>query len=315
MKRSPPSGRFAAMRAGVAVACAFAVAAAPSAADSGNAAFGVMVHYLPDRQSVRGMVDIDVEAAADALAAMRASYLILTLGQNNGQYVAPNAALEALCPASVRQRPPRDLAMDLAQALNRRGIQLVLYLPFRAPQGDAYLMNCLGDRNEQQPPPQRFIAAWAAVIRDWSDRYGPSVTGWWFDGTYNTSGMTAADWNLLCGAALSGATSRWIAFNGGEGPARFSARFAPCQNMMAGELMHPGVSLKAPVSSMRFHVLTPLGDSWSTPSAPRFDARQIRQWIADAKSAQGSLTLDLPVDTGFRFLPSHVAVVRSATAP
>ena len=278
-------------------------------------AFGVMVHYLPDRQSIGEVGRFDVEAFAASLAEMRASHLILTLGQNNGQFIAPSSALEALCPRSARNRSPRDLPLEIGRALQRHGIALILYLPFRAPQADPYLMDCLGDISEQLPPPQRFIAAWSAVIRDWSDHYGPLATGWWFDGVYNTTGMTADDWGRLCAAARSGASNRWLAFNAGEGPARFSLKSAPCQNLMAGEYLQPAARLASPPSELRLHVLTPLGASWGRATAARFSAAQLRSWIADATAAGGMFTLDLPLDDNFHFLPAHVALVRSATAP
>ncbi|MDR6887260.1 MULTISPECIES: hypothetical protein [Variovorax] len=280
--------------------------------------FGVMVHYLPDKQSIADVGRFDAEALAASLARMRASYLILTLGQNNGQFIAPNAALELLCPGSLENRPPRDLPMEIGRALQRRGIALVLYLPFRAPQDDAYLMDCLGDVSEQKPPPARFIAGWTAVIREWSEHYGPLAKGWWFDGVYNTQGMSADDWNGLCAAARTGAPKRWLAFNAGEGPQRFGVKSAPCQNLMAGELLQPPAPSAASAASgagLAFHVLTPLGASWAQTTPPRFTAEQVRDWIADAKARGGLFTLDLPLDADFRFLPSHVALVRSATAP
>jgi hypothetical protein len=273
-----------------------------------------MVHYLPDKESIAQIRRFDVEAFAASLAEMRASHLVLTLGQNNGQYIAPNAALEALCPRSATNRSPRDLPMEIGRALQRRGIALILYLPFRAPQADPYLMACLGDVSEQLPPPPHFIAAWSAVIKDWSDHYGPLATGWWFDGVYNTSGMTADNWNTLCSAARSGASNRWLAFNAGEGAARFSLKSAPCQNLMAGEMLQPAAHLASPPSELRLHVLTPLGASWARPSAPRFSAAQLRDWIADANAKGGMLTLDMPLDNDLRFLPAHVALVRSASA-
>jgi hypothetical protein len=290
-------------------------AAAAPLAPPETQGFGVMVHYLPDRQSIAEIGRFDVEAFAAALAEMRASHLILTLGQNNGQFIAPNAALEALCPRSARNRSPRDLPLAIGRALQRHGIALILYLPFRAPQSDPYLMECLGDVSEQLPPPTRFIAAWSAVIKDWSQHYGPLATGWWFDGVYNTTGMTADDWGALCTAARSGAPTRWLAFNAGEGPARFSLKSAPCQNLMAGEYLQPAAHLTSPPSELRLHVLTPLGASWAQTSAPRFSAAQLRSWIADTNAKGGMLTLDMPLDPDFHFLPAHVALVRSATAP
>ncbi|QFZ85249.1 hypothetical protein GFK26_22035 [Variovorax paradoxus] len=296
-----------------------AVATRPNPPDArdvpGVQGFGVMVHYLPDKQSIAGIGRFDVEAFAAALAEMRAHHLILTLGQNNGQFIAPNAALEALCPRSAAHRSPRDLPLEIGRALRRHGIALILYLPFRAPQGDPYLMDCLGDVSEQLPPPPRFITAWSAVIESWSQHYGALATGWWFDGVYNTTGMAPLGWNRLCAAARSGAPTRWLAFNAGEGAARFALKSAPCQNLMAGEYLQPTARLASPPSELRLHVLTPLGASWAQPSAPRFSAVQLRNWIGDANARGGMLTLDMPLDADFRFLPAHVALVRSATAP
>jgi hypothetical protein len=289
--------------------------AAPQAAPVVPRGFGVMVHYLPDKQSIADVERFDVDAFAASLASMRASYLILTLGQNNGQFIAPNRALETLCPASARNRPPRDLPLEIGRALRKHAIALILYLPFRAPQADSDLMDCLGDVSEQEPPPARFIAGWSSVIKDWSDHYGALAAGWWFDGVYNTADMTASDWRALCGAARSGATHRWLAFNRGEGADRFSIKTAPCQNLMAGEFMNPPAQLAAPSSALTFHVLTPLGPDWGRPGPARFTAAQLHSWIAEAKARGGLLTLDMPLDGDFRFLPEHVALVRSATEP
>ncbi len=298
------------------IAAAWLLLCGAAAASATTPGFGVMVHYLPDKHSIADVGRFDVEAFAASLSRMRASHLILTLGQNNGQYIAPNAALEKLCPQSAANRPPRDLPLEIGRALRSRGIALVLYLPFRAPQSDPYLMDCLGDISEQQPPPAAFIGRWAAVIRDWSERYGTLASGWWFDGVYNTTGISAEGWNALCGAARSGGGKRWLAFNAGKGPERFAAKAAPCQNLMAGEFMHPPArpAVTTP-SDMAFHVLTPLGASWGQPTAPRFTAEQVRGWISDANARGGLFTLDLPLDADFRFLPSHVALIRSATAP
>jgi hypothetical protein len=276
--------------------------------------FGVMVHYLPDKQTINEIKRFDVESFAASLAEMRASHLILTLGQNNGQYIAPNSALEVLCPGSAKNRPPRDLPLEIGQALRSRGIALILYLPFRAPQEDPALMTCLGDVNEQQPPPARFIAAWSSVVRDWSERYGSLVSGWWFDGTYNTKGMTPAGWDMLCSASRAGGGNRWLAFNAGEGPQRFSLKSAPCQNLMAGEYMEPPSHLNAAPSDLTLHVLTPLAASWGSPTPARFSASQLRTWFSEAATARGLFTLDMPIDAAGRFVPAHVALVKSVTA-
>lgn len=294
-----------------------ASAAQPSSPSASNApvpGLGVMVHYLPDKQTIGAVLRFDVEGFADQLAQMRVSHVIVTLGQNNGQYIAPNSALEVLCPESARNRSPRDLPLEIGQALRSRGIAMILYLPFRAPQSDRYLMDCLGDVNEQQPPPQKFIAAWSSVIRDWSEHYGPLAAGWWFDGTYNTKGITAAGWEQLCDAARSGAANRLLAFNAGEGAERFSLKSAPCQNLMAGEYMEPPAHPVAPPSELMFHVLTPLTASWGREAQARFTAGQLRNWISEAATARGLFTLDMPVDATGHFMPAHVALLKGVTS-
>jgi hypothetical protein len=62
-------------------------------------------------------------------------------------------------------------------------------------------------------------------------------------------------------------------------------------------------------------VLTPLSASWGQVAPARFTAAQVRGWIADAKARDGLFTLEMPLDANFRFLPAHIALVRSATAP
>jgi len=275
--------------------------------------FGVMIHYLPEKQSVGEIRRFDVNAFASSLAEMHASHLILTLGQNSGQYIAPNSALEVLCPESVKNRPPRDLPLEIGEALRSRGIAMILYLPFRAPQFDKTLMACLGDISEQEPPPPRFIAAWSSVIRDWSEHYGPLAAGWWFDGTYNTRGVTASGWEMLCDAARSGAANRWLAFNAGEGPERYSLKSAPCQNLMAGEYLQPPAHFAPPPSELMFHVLTPLTASWAREAPARFTVQQLRDWIGEARVARGLFTLEMPTDNKGRFDPAHVALVKNAT--
>jgi hypothetical protein len=72
---------------------------------------------------------------------------------------------------------------DLYQALHKRAIRLMVYLPSRAPGGDKAADAALNwqngpNRNKefQQKRPQ--------IIREWSMRRGKKVSGWWFDGCY-----------------------------------------------------------------------------------------------------------------------------------
>ncbi|WPB55486.1 hypothetical protein [Xylophilus sp. GOD-11R] len=286
---------------------------AAAAEPARNPAFGVMIHYLPGRGEVRPWLKPEVEGLANALAEMRASYLIVTLGQNNGQYIAPNASMVALCPKAMVNEPRQDLPLELGRALAARGIGLMLYLPFRAPQADRYLMDCLGDVDEQSATSAGFIRNWSKVIGYWSAHYGPLLKGWWFDGVYNTSGMSGEDWRTLCAAANRGGRDRLLAFNSGEGLQRFQTRSAPCQNLAAGELLDVPAGLRAADAAPRFHVATPLAQTWGRPGPARWSSAEIRQRIADARAANGLFTLDIPLPRDLQIAPEQVALVRSAT--
>src|SRR5690606_3457276 len=80
----------------------------------------------------------------------------------------------------------RDLPLDLHQALAPRGIRLMLYLPCQVPNRDVRAQAAFGlDQGpKDQPIDSGFAHKWAEVIREWADRYGDKVSGWWFDGAY-----------------------------------------------------------------------------------------------------------------------------------
>src|SRR5262249_19121639 len=110
--------------------------------------FGVMTHYLADWQS-RGfnipmslekwndLVDhFDVEGLAAQVKSVGAGYHILTIGQNSGYYPAPNPTYDRLTGIKPTKCSRRDLISDMSEALHKRGLKLIVYLPSGAPGGD-----------------------------------------------------------------------------------------------------------------------------------------------------------------------------------
>ena len=139
-----------------------------------DAGYGVFVHYLGGGPDWNDRVNsFDVGRFADQVAQTGAAYLVFTLGQNSGYYCSPNATYEKYAGYQSGQRcSRRDLPMEIADALGKKGIRLMLYLPSRSPQQDEQAMANLNDVNEQQPAPQEFTRKWSEVIREWSLRYG-----------------------------------------------------------------------------------------------------------------------------------------------
>src|SRR5678816_2766465 len=155
-----------------------------------EARYGLMVHFLPQGPDWEKAVnEFDVNVFADDAKAAGAKYVLFTLGQNSGYYCSPNATYERYAGYREHERcSRRDLPLELADALSKRGIRLMLYLPSRSPQQDPKAMAGLSDVGEWEPAPQEFTRKWSEVIREWSQRYGRRVSGWWFDGAYNTRG-------------------------------------------------------------------------------------------------------------------------------
>jgi Thymidine phosphorylase len=145
----------------------------------GKAKFGVFVHYLGQGEEWNKRIDsFDVGRFAEQIAKTKAGYVIFTLGQNSGHYCSPNATYEKYAGYKRNQRcSKRDLPMEISDALAKRGIRLMLYLPSRSPQRDKQAMAGLGDVHERQPAPQEFTSKWSEVIREWSLRYGRKVSG------------------------------------------------------------------------------------------------------------------------------------------
>ncbi len=153
-----------------------------------EARWGVMTHYLADwiarvdkmemsAEQWNKLIDnFDVEGLAKQLKSAGAGYYLITLGQNSGYYLCPNSTYDSYVGINPSKCSRRDLVADLYEALNKRGIKLMVYLPSGAPGGDKIAKEKLqwqrgGYRNLQ------FQLKWEKVIREWSLRWGDKVAG------------------------------------------------------------------------------------------------------------------------------------------
>jgi alpha-L-fucosidase len=314
MKRvNAPVGRLfclvlAALLSGPAIA-----AAEDRAAWITEARWGVMTHYLADwiaEAEGRGktltveqwndLVDqFDVEGLAKQLEAAGAGYQVLTIGQNSGFYLAPNPTYDRLVGISPSHCSRRDLVVDLSEALRRRGIKLIVYLPAGAPARDKTAAEAL----EWHDGPHRnseFQLKWEQVIGDWSRRWGTKVAGWWFDGCYwpNTMYRTGEppDFASFAAAARAGNPDAIVAFNPGVVDRILS--ITPHEDYTAGEIndldrLMIRRAVAGKVDGARIHVLSFLGTTWGKGS-PRFSEEQLVDWSRKI-SRSGAVTWDVPI--------------------
>jgi len=226
----------------------FAANAQDRAAWMKEARWGVMNHYLADwiarRERIRMSVEewnnlidhFDVEGLAKQIEAVGAGYYLITIGQNSGYYLAPNATYDRYVGIRPSKCSRRDLVADLYEALHKRGIKLMVYLPSGAPGGDRVAVRALewqrgAHRNRE------FQLKWEEVIREWSVRWGKKVVAWWFDGCYWPNSMYRSseppNFASFAAAARAGNPDSLVAFNPGVVPRILS--LTPHEDYTAGE--------------------------------------------------------------------------------
>src|SRR6516165_11039595 len=101
--------------------CAPFASAQDRAAWMHDAHFGVMTHYLADwisqttnqpmtTERWNSLVDhFDVQRMAEQLKSVGAAYYIISIGQNSGYYLSPNAAYDRLTGIAPSKLSGRDL--------------------------------------------------------------------------------------------------------------------------------------------------------------------------------------------------------------
>jgi hypothetical protein len=295
-------------------------AAQPANRGSGRAAWmqnpryawGVMTHYLADWQTRinnlemsvgqwNRMIDgFDVEAMAKRLEQAGAGHYQLSIGQNSGYYLSPNATYDEIVGIAPSRCSKRDLVADFADPLRKRDIKLMVYLPSGAPGEDKQACLALEWMNGPYPN-KNFQHKWELVIAEWSRRWGDKVAGWWFDGCYYPNSMyrstEAPNFASFAAAARAGNANSVVAFNPGVIYRLISV--SPDEDYTAGEIDKPDQvavrrSADGLIDGTQLHMLSFLGEKWGS-GAPRFSTEQVVAFTKKIRDVGGSVTWDVPV--------------------
>jgi hypothetical protein len=182
-----------------------------------DARYGIMVTWT--NQSVprqgdaksyaQAVADFDVEAFADQMKQTGAGFVLLATSHAYMYFPAPLASLDKILPGRTAKR---DLVADLAAALEKRNIKLMLYYHLGA-WDDGEWLNASGfwktDTSE-------FFGNWQRVISEAGERYKTKLVGWWFDDGSTNYYYRSAPWEKLARAAKAGNPGRLIGFNSWE---------------------------------------------------------------------------------------------------
>jgi|688.fasta_scaffold02583_27 hypothetical protein len=322
-----------------------------------QAKWGLFFHFLPPHASVVGAPEIstnewnriidnfDVEGLARQVAEVGAGYFIISIGQNTGFFLSPNETYDRIVGRQPSRLSHRDLVADLADALGKHGIRLMVYLPALAPAQDLQAVEKLKctppwetscimstvDYKMQEGVNDRlteFQQNWEAIIREWSLRWGKRVWGWWIDGGYYADKLYAFPEapNFESFAAATKAGNDEALFTLNPGVKVPIIKHAPNEDYTAGELAgglpvsfevdHPGIAppLSRFVDGAQYHLLTFLGTWWGA-GRPRFSRDLLVAYTDYVNAFGGVITWDIPPTPQGRIPEEFMTLLRALQKP
>ena len=192
-----------------------------------------------------------------------------------------------------------------APCLDRRAIEALKC----TPPWDPHLLGFHPEMYTAQPGVDdrmtEFQTMWEAVIREWSDRWGESVSGWWIDGCYVADKMyrnpDAPNFASFAAAMKSGNPASIVAFNPGVMvPVISHTEF---EDYTAGEISAAlpvqtnqewdGGQLGRYVDGAQYQILSYLGPTWGS-GEPRFPDGLVAEYTHYVNSWEGVVTWDVP---------------------
>lgn len=178
-----------------------------------DAKYGLMFHWNTRSQPREGtqqpyyqaVQKFDVSAFADMVQRTGAGYVVFVTTWADYYFPAPIQAIDRILPGRTCDR---DLPSDLADALNERGINLMLY--YHPGHDDKAWWDRTGFNNVDKA---EFFDRWCSIISEIGERYGKRLAGFWFDDGILTYYPFSAPWERMTRAAKAGNADRVVAYN------------------------------------------------------------------------------------------------------
>lgn len=289
--------------------------------------WGVFFHYLystmgmhkeHDEYDWNEVVDsFDVETFASELHRMGAGYCFITLMQGSKHMLAPNRVYDEICGTKQGEAcAKRDLVSDLYDALSKYNIDLCLYYTGDGPHRDSICGPKMGfyDMEKRDRVSERFVQNWAAVLEEYSVRYGDKVKAWWIDGCYDYFGYTDELLKPLHEAIKRGNPNAIVAFNNGEllreevlsGQVEKKLKKWYCnEEFTAGEdVDFTYIPKERFADGAQAHILAPFGADgvkhepdkswmWWYQKGARYDNAYMKDYVKKVNDAGGVVTLEL----------------------
>lgn len=286
--------------------------------------FGMMVHWIaPGPAPEKGEWIRDLDRAVDRFDLDRfleqfkqsgADWLIFTLGQNTGFYASPNATLDAWAGPGHTSR--RDLALEIATGVHAQKKRFIAYLPAEVNAQSEVIHRAFQWNPKDQ---SAFQKRYQAFIREYAERFGRWLDGWWFDGcyTWDVFHNSLYDWPAWCAAARAGNPDCALAFNDGSFCIGITRPLTPLQDYLSGEVealvegkirlgreanapLYLPESRFAPGTHCQWHALVPIDCFWAhqTPGPmepPRYRDEELLSFLRSCRKVEGAVTFNVGI--------------------
>ena len=275
--------------------------------------YGLMFHWTsqssplkgPQKSYAQAVRDFNVTAFADMVEKTGAAWIFITVGHAESYCPAPVKAWERLHPGKTTKR---DLLMELAEALNDRGIKLMFYLnsPLMAHMKEATTAEYMENHRN--------------LLSEFGNRYGDKLAGYWFDSWYQGyQTFPEFDFEELMTLCRIGFSNRPYCLNSWVYPA-----VTPWQEYWAGEVGSPIVPADEPLMNrgagkgLPYHALLMLEGGWvygrKNPNAtgipaPRTSGEKLGSYIKECMNHGGVVTVNLMISQEGKISDKTVAVM------
>jgi hypothetical protein len=287
-----------------------------------RASYGMMVHWIAPGPAPEGgewIQDLnravnrfDLDRFMSQFSESGADWLIFTIGQNTACYASPNRHLDRW--AGPGHCSERDLVLEIAERVHHRGKRFIGYLPSEVNAPTALHSAFAWNPKDQS----EFQKRYTEFIREYAERYGKRLSGWWFDGcyTWDVFPNSTYDWPLWTDAARAGNPDAAVAFNDGSFCIGKTRPVTSYQDYLSGEvsaLREGKICLgdkNAPQylpksrfvegTECQWHALVPIDCFWghSVPGPmepPKYSDEDLFGFVKNCKAVGGAVTLNVGI--------------------
>ena len=259
-----------------------------------KAGYGLMFHWTSqsigrdgtNKPYAQAVADFPLDRFVEMVIATGAGYVLFTVGHAQPYCPAPLSSWEKYHPGKTTKR---DLISEMADALNAKGVKLMCYFP----------THVVGKYPKASS--EEFTRMTTDILKEFGERYGERVAGYWFDGFYQCfekyPDFSFRDFFTVCKA---GNPQRIIAVNSWIYP-----NVTEWQDYWAGEVAGPveipvnGTNARGPGQGLRYQALLIMEPYWVQQKVampePRFDAQTLGDYISQCMTNGGAVTINLGI--------------------